>query len=104
MQGVELIKYISDLDSELAEKVAEARRVADQKIKDAHEESARLLAEAEAEIRIMEAEAKRWISEESERLAEDAHSRAAAEKTLLRSQGLPNLNHVVEFILSKVLP
>ena len=104
MQGVELIKYIADLDDELAEKVAEARRVADQKIKTAEVESARLLAEAEAEIRVMDADAKRWISEESARLAEDAHCRAAAEKTLLRSQGLPNLNRVVEFILSEVLP
>jgi vacuolar-type H+-ATPase subunit H len=104
MQGVELIKYIADLDGELAEKVAEARRAAEQKIKNAEVESARLLAEAEAQIRVMDAEAKRWISEESARLAEDAHSRAAAEKTLLRSQGLPNLNRVVEFILSEVLP
>jgi vacuolar-type H+-ATPase subunit H len=104
MQGVELIKYIANLDSELAEKVAEARRVADQKIKTAEVESTRLLAEAEAEIRMLEAETKRLISEESARLAEDAHSRAAAEKTLLRSQGLPNLNRVVEFILSEVLP
>jgi len=104
MQGLELIKYIADLDSDLAEKVAEARQVADQKIKSAEVESARLLAEAEAQVRVMDAEAKRWISEESARLAEDAHSRAAAEKTLLRSQGLPNLNRVVEFILSEVLP
>jgi vacuolar-type H+-ATPase subunit H len=104
MQGIELIKNLAELDEELSAKVEEARLTADGKIKSAEAESARLLAEAEAQIRQMEEEAKTRMAEESAKLADDARTRAAAEKTGLRSRALPNLDRAVRFVLSEVLP
>jgi F-type H+-transporting ATPase subunit b len=104
MQGLDLIKNLAKLDGELAEKVEDARRSADLRIKRAEAESKRLLAEAEAQIRQMEAESRTQIAETRARLAEDARQRGVTEQERLRSQAGPNLERAVEFILSEVVP
>jgi vacuolar-type H+-ATPase subunit H len=104
MPGLELVKNLADLDRELTEKVAEARRAADQQVKDAEAEAQRLLAEAEAQIRQWEEESRKQSAEENAWLVEATRNRAQEEKERLRSQALPNLERAVKFILTKVLP
>jgi vacuolar-type H+-ATPase subunit H len=104
MQGFELVKNLAELDRQLSEKLEEARRSAADRIKSAEEERTRLLAEAEAQIRQMHEESRARIVEQSSQLAEEARTRAQAEKERLRQQAGPNLDRAVELILSKVLP
>jgi V/A-type H+-transporting ATPase subunit G/H len=84
--------------------VEEARRSAEDKIKGAEEESKRIVAEAEVQIRQEEETSRKKIAEESAKLAEDARQRAGAETERLRNKAAPNIDRAVEFILSKVMP
>jgi vacuolar-type H+-ATPase subunit H len=104
MQGLELIKNLAELDQELAEKVEETRRSAEDRVNRAKVESQRLLDEAEAQIRRMAEVSHTHMAEVSARLTEDARQRAAAEQERLRSQAVPNLDRAVAFIFSKVMP
>jgi vacuolar-type H+-ATPase subunit H len=104
MQGLELIKNLAELDQEVAEKVEETRRSAEDRVNRAGAESQRLLAEAEAQIHRMEEVSRTQMAEVSLRLAEDARQHAAAEQERLRSQAAPNLDRAVAFILSEVMP
>jgi len=104
MPGFELINSLAALEEKLAEKLEETRRSADQRIKNAEAESERLLAEAEAEIRRMEEVSRTRITDYRIELAEDARHRAAAEKTRLLNQALPNIPRAVAFILSEIIP
>lgn len=104
MPGLDLIKNLAELDSELAERVEEARRAAGLRIKSAEAESQRLLTEAEAQVRRMEEASRARIAQERAKLEEDARARAAAEKERLCSQALPNLDRAVALVLSEVMP
>jgi vacuolar-type H+-ATPase subunit H len=104
MQGLELITNLAKLDQELVERVEATRRAADYRIKSAETEAQRLLAEAEAQIRRMEETLRARIVEASAKLGEDARNHAAAETERLSHQALPNLDRVVAFLLSKVMP
>jgi V/A-type H+-transporting ATPase subunit G/H len=104
MQGLEMIKNLAVLDQELAEKVEEARRMADRRIKHAESEAQRLLAEAEAQIHQMEEASRTRLAQEGASLSADAHKRATAEKDQLRRQALPNLDRAMALVLSEVLP
>ncbi len=48
MQGLDLVKDLAELEHELAKKLDEARRSAEQRIADAEQEERRILAEADA--------------------------------------------------------
>jgi vacuolar-type H+-ATPase subunit H len=104
MQGQELIKHLAEVDRQLGDKLEEARRSAADRIKRAEEENKRILAEAEAQIHQTQEASKTRIAAERSRLAEEARVRIAAEQEGLRRQAEPNLERVVEFILSKVMP
>jgi vacuolar-type H+-ATPase subunit H len=104
MQGQELIKHLAELDGELGDKLEEARRSAADRIKGAEEESRRILAEAETQIGQMQEASQTRIAGERSKLAQEARTRIAAEQEGLRRQAEPNLERVVEFILSKVMP
>jgi vacuolar-type H+-ATPase subunit H len=104
MQGQELIKHLAEVDRELGDKLEEARRSAEDRIKGAEEESQRLLAEAEAQINQKQEASQTRIAAARSKLAEEARVRIATEQEGLRRQAEPNLGRVVEFILSKVMP
>jgi len=104
MQGDELVKDLADLDRELALKLEEALRSADQRIAGAEDKSRRILSEADIQIRRMEEAAKARITAEDEKLAAEAQARAEAEAARIRRQADSNIERAVRFVLSEVLP
>jgi vacuolar-type H+-ATPase subunit H len=104
VQGLELIESLAKLDQDLAAKVEEAHRVADQRIKSAEEESHRLLAEAETQVQQMEEDSKIRIAKARSEIDAESQALAAEEKERLRNQALPNIDQAVAFILKEVIP
>ncbi len=101
---MELLKSLAELDQDLAARVEEAHRAADQKIKSAEEESQRLLAEAETQVKQMEEDWQSRLAKERDEIDAKSQAQADEEKERLRRQALPNIDEAVAFILKKVLP
>ncbi len=104
MQGLDLVKDLAELEHELAKKLDEARRSAEQRIADAEQVERRVLAEADAQIRLMADTWKARIAEESEKVIEDARVLAEGEAQRIREQAERNMDRAVDFIVSEVLP
>jgi vacuolar-type H+-ATPase subunit H len=104
MQGLELVKNLVKLEHELAEKLEEARRLADQRIARAEEKARHILDEAEAEISRMVEATQARAAEEERKLSEKAHTRAEVEADNILRQAGPHIDRAVEFILTEVLP
>ena len=104
MQGLKLVKDLAEVETELAKKLGETHRVAEQRIAKAEEEARRILQEANAQINQLVDNLKVRIALETERLAEEGRSRAEAEAEQIRQQASGNMNRCVDFVLSEVLP
>jgi vacuolar-type H+-ATPase subunit H len=104
VQGLDLVKDLAELERELATKLDEAHRSANQRIEGAEQEAQRILTEADAQIRLMADTWKARIAKESEKYTEDARVRAEADAQRIRAQAERNMDRAVDFILSKVLP
>jgi len=104
MQAVEPVKILAELEAELAKKLDEARRSAEQRIASAEQEVRRILTEADARILQMADTSKARIAEESEKYAEEARGRAEAEARQIREQAERNIDRAVDYIFSEVLP
>jgi vacuolar-type H+-ATPase subunit H len=104
MEGFELLEELAEIERELAEKLHEARRSAERRIKGAEEEGLSILAEADAEIRQMADRSKARIVKNEEKAAEEAQARAEAGSASIQRRAAPNIDRAVDYILSKVLP
>jgi vacuolar-type H+-ATPase subunit H len=104
MKAVEPVKILAELEAELAKKLDEARRCAEQRIASAEQEAQRILTVADAQIRQMADTSKARIAEESEKYAEEARGRAEAEAQRIREQAERNIDRAVDYIFSEVLP
>jgi vacuolar-type H+-ATPase subunit H len=103
-EGLELLKELAELERSLAERIEQARRSAEDKIKGAEEEGLRILAEAEAEIRQIADTSRARIVKNEGKTAEEARARAEAEAESIRRRAAPNIDRAVDYILSEVLP
>ena len=104
MQGAELLQNLAALDREFEKKLEEARRSADRRIANAQDKARRILKEAEIQIRQMQDASKARITVQGEKLAAEAQTVADAEAERIRQQAEPNIEPVVSFVLSEVLP
>ena len=104
MEGLELLEELAEIERELAEKLHEARRSAESRIKAAEEEGQRILAEADAEIRQMAYRTRDSIAKNREKVAEEAQAQAEAEAESIQRRATTNIDGAVDYILSKVLP
>src|SRR5512136_580350 len=98
MKAVEPVKILAELEAELARKLDEARRSAEQGIASAEQEARRILTEADAQIRQMADTSKARIAEESEKHAEEAAGRAETETRQIREQAERNIDRAVDYI------
>jgi vacuolar-type H+-ATPase subunit H len=104
VQGLDLVKDLAELERELAKKLDEAHQSAKQRVAGAEQEAQRILAEADAQIRVMADTWNARIAQENEKYTEDARVRAESEARRIREQAERNMDRAVDFILSEVLP
>ncbi len=104
MQAVEPVKILAQLEAELAEKLDEARRSAEQRIATAEQEARRILTEADGQVRQMADASKARIVEENKKYADEAAGRAEAEAQQIREQAERNIDRAVDYVFSEVLP
>jgi V/A-type H+-transporting ATPase subunit G/H len=104
MEELGLVRELAEIEGELAKKLDEARRSAEDRVAKAEEEARRILAETDTQIRQMEETLNARIAQESEKYAKEAQARSEAEAQRIRRQADPNIDQAIDFLLSEVIP
>ncbi|GEM87245.1 V-type ATPase subunit subunit G family protein [Meiothermus granaticius] len=104
MAGSGLIKSLAERESALTQQLEDARRAAENTVREAEAKAAAIAAETEAALREMEAQSRARTAEAVARIEAESKAKAEAEGASIRTAATSKIAGAVQEVLKEVLP